>query len=190
MGDETIRRFSVRRENAKAVMVAAGAAIKGISGIDVVLEDQESAREDAASRPGFPELAEPSEELLTARAVREASLEQARALRRDLAELLADAESGWLDGRPAIPFVSIEPHAVPPAPRLLKQLTFEPIEVFRYMVELEAWFTRQLGIQLREVSTAARELIELLDPADRPSAQLRDGLESFVRRLHRPDAQQ
>jgi hypothetical protein len=189
MVGETSQRFAVRPESAKAVMVAAGAAVKGISGIDAVLVDREAAREDAESRPGYPPLPEPSEELLTARAVREAALEQARALRRDLADLLADAESVWLADRPAIPFVSVEPHDIPPAPRLLGGIELEPFDVLRYTVELEAWFARQLGSQLRAVSTAAQELVGLLDSADRPSAELRDRLEAFVRRLRRPESQ-
>ena len=183
-----MRRFAVPPDNAKAVMVAAGAAVKGISGIDAVLADQEAAREDAASRPGFPPLPEPNEELLTARAVREASLEQARALRRDLAELLADAESVWLADRPAIPFVSVETYDIPPAPRLLRGLVFEPFDVLRYTVELEAWFTRQGRVQLRAVSAAAQELVDLLDPTDQPSVELRGGLEAFLRRLRPPES--
>jgi hypothetical protein len=170
-------------------MRAAGAAVKGITGIDAILKDQEAAMQDATSRPGFPPLPEPSEELLTARAVREASLEQARALRRDLADLLADAEGVWLSDKPAIPIVSVETHDIPPAPRLLGGIELEPFDVFRYLLELEKWFAQQLGVQMRAMSAAARELVDLLDPTDQPSVELRDGLRTLLRRLHGPQSE-
>lgn len=167
-------------------MVAAGACVKSIAAIDAVLDDGEAAREDAASRPGFPPLPEPSEELLTARAVREAALEQARALRRDLAELLADAEGVWFADKPGVPFVSVEPHGLPPAPRLLGGIELQPFDVVRFLVELEAWFARQIGFQLRTLSAAAHNLINLLDSTDPASAGLRQRLATFVERLHPP----
>jgi hypothetical protein len=84
--------------------------------------------------------------LLEARAVRAATLEQARALKRDLAYLLADAESVWLEDRPAIPFVSVEPPTSEPAPKLLGGISVEPFDVMRYLATSEAWYGRQIAI--------------------------------------------
>lgn len=180
-------RFTIQPEDAKAIMVASGAAIRAISGIDAVIEDGDAAREDAASRPGFPSLPEPPAELLEARAVREATLDQARALKRDLAELLADAETSWLEATgPATPFVSVQPKLSTPAPRLLRGIEVQPLEVARYLVEWERWFGREITFHLRAATAAMRELMPLLETDDPPSAALHRALETFISRVHGP----
>lgn len=82
MALDSPKRYPIAPENAKSVMVAAGQFVQAVAAIDAVITDREAAYEDAATRPGFPPRPEPDEALLEARAVREATLDQARALRR------------------------------------------------------------------------------------------------------------
>lgn len=184
MSFDTARKFPVPPDDAKTVMVAAGALVQALTAIDAVIADGEAAREDAATGPGFPSLPEPDEALLEAGAIRAATLEQARALKRDLAYLLADAESVWLEDRPAIPFVSVEPPTSEPAPRLLNGISVEPFDVVRYLVTLEAWYGRQIAHHLRAASAAARKLTQLLPNSDEESASLVAALYAFIRRVH------
>lgn len=181
---DSANRYPVPPDDAKAVMVAAGALVQAPTAIEAVIADGEAARKDAATRPHFPRLPEPDEALLEARAIRAATLEQARALKRELADLLADAETVWLEDRPAVPFVSVEPLTSEPAPRPLGGITVEPFDVMQYLLTLETWYARQVAHHLRTASAAACDLTQLLPTYDEKTATLVGALRTFIRRVH------
>jgi hypothetical protein len=160
-------------------MFAAARAVRALASLDATIEEAEAALDDAVTRPGFPSRPWPNDAIRDARALRAWRLEHAAALRRDLAELLADAEACFLEVSPgAIPIASVEAQ-IESAPRLLSGITLEPVEAARYLVELTSWYKREVARHLRSALAATDDLTACLDRSDPATAQLVDALASF-----------
>jgi hypothetical protein len=82
MPTDSVTRYPVPPDEAEKVMVAAGAIVRALTAIDAVIADGEAAREDSAARERFPPRPAPEVALLEARAIRAATLDQARGVQR------------------------------------------------------------------------------------------------------------
>lgn len=161
-------------------MLAASTALRAFVAIEQTVASADAAAEDAATRPGFPERTFDSAEWRDARAKQTAVLDQAAALRRDLADLVVDSMSAYHEVHPdAIAPVSVESNPEE-APRLLLGLEVNSIEALRYTAELALWQSRRIAHYLREAAQAVSTVLDHLDGTDSVNAQLVVALEMFV----------
>jgi hypothetical protein len=118
-----------------------------------------------------------------ARAMQTALLDQLGGLRRELGDLLADAEITFRrragDGFPG---PRLDPD-IPPAPRVLRGIELQPLELGRVVLELERWFARNVANQLRAAAAAMTRLTGLLDETDPGSQALTSRMQIVIEKI-------